>query len=185
MCMISKNKKYRKSNILLIGLTAFLLLSCLNASNPVCQSAKELMEKSVDAINNKNTKGYISLIYFDSVLAIWENAARIDDDYKEMASTLKNDQDKVIKSYSRSYNMLIGTLERIHNLDEWHFEIKEFELDTTEYEPGYLVENYIMKLEDNRNNHNQWSLRIYLAKYEDCYYITEPIDPCNLKKGWK
>jgi len=180
--MISKNKKYRNTNVFLFGLTAFLLLSCLNASNQDCQTAKDLMEKSIDGINNKNTKGYISLFDFDSVLEIWENAAKEDDDYKEFVNMLKNDKDRIVKMYSMSYNMVIGTLERIHKLDEWHFKLKEFELDTTEREPNYLIERYIMKLEDDKNNH--WSMKINVSKYNDCYFLTEPIEPNYLSKGW-
>ncbi|PLB19839.1 type 1 periplasmic-binding domain-containing protein [Mariniflexile rhizosphaerae] len=141
------------------------------------------MENSVEAINNKNTEEYISLIEFDSVLKVWKGAGKKDNGYNDMADLLTNNKPQVIKMYSISYNMLIGTLEKIHKLDKWHFELKNFEMESIEEVSSYFFrEKYIMKLEDDKNN--QWTLRVNLTRFNDCYYITEPLELNYLSKGW-
>lgn len=180
--MVIQSKKRGGINVLIFILTSYIFLACSNVPNQTCKTAKDLMESSIEAINNKNTKGYISLFDFESILRIWESAAKKEDGYKEYVSMLKNDNDRIVKMYSMSYNILIGTLEKVHKLDEWHFELKDFVLDNTNQEPDYLIERYIMKLEDDKNN--RWSMKINISKYNDCSFITEPLDVNYLSKGW-
>ncbi|NOU62318.1 hypothetical protein [Marinifilum caeruleilacunae] len=168
--------------VFIISLIVLLLFACTNTSSQTCHTAKELMEKSIEAINNKSSKAYVSLVDFDSVIGILENAAKKDLSYKEDVEMFKSNRNILIKGYSSSYNMLIGSLTRVYKLESWHFELEKYELESTEQEPGFTTENYIMKLKDENNN--KWTMRIYIAKYNGCYYITEPIEANYLSKGW-
>lgn len=161
---------------------AFLFLSCTNFTNIGCKTAKDLMKSSIEAINNENKEEYISLIDVDIISEIFEKSYTDKPDYKEIAEMMKNDKAGFIEMYSVGYNIFIGTLKKIHKIDNIGFELIDFTLEKTEKESGHINERYVMKLKDSNND--KWSLKIYLSKYNECYYITLPVDVNFLKEGW-
>lgn len=172
------NKKVNICSIVFM----FLFLTCANSPSQSCRTAKDLMEASIGAINNEDKKEYISLVDFDIVLEMWKKSAVGNSDYLELVEMLKNDKEEVIEMYSISYDIFIRTLKKTHKFDKIDFELIDFKLDKTEKESGYIIERYDMKINNHRNNH--WSMKINMSKYNDCYYIMEPLDVNNLSKGW-
>lgn len=168
-----------KCNILklFILLGIVLSFSCNAPSSNDCNTAKEMVEKSITAINDRNSKGYVDLIDFDIILEIWKQESEYDSSYQEIVETLQNEKELSINSYSRSYNMLIGTIEKIHKLENWKFTIIESELIETEGGSISTIEKFKVKLKDSFDR--KWAIDIYLTKFNDCYYITEPVDPYN------
>jgi len=179
---MATNKDRVNLSIVLFSLTAFLLSACSNASYKACQSPKDLMKKTITAINDNNTDEYTSLIDFDAALKLAESAEKKDTNYRKMVNMLKYHKYEVTETCSMGYYMLTRTLEKIYKLDKWHFVLKGYELNTTEKISGYLIGKYTMRLEND--NKTKWSLVIYLTKHNNCYFITEPIESNYLRKGW-
>jgi len=158
------------------------IISCKGTKNQKCFTAEDLLTKTISSINKKNTESYMSLIDFDTLLLIWEQAYRKDSSYQDIINLVKYDRKEIVKMYSMGYNIFISTLERMDSVDEWGFKLNEFSKISEEQEPNYLIEKYNLKLLDK--NYSKWSLKIYLSKYNECYYITEPIESNYLTEGW-
>ncbi|AXP80077.1 hypothetical protein CJ739_984 [Mariniflexile rhizosphaerae] len=127
-------------------------------------------------------KEYISLIESNIVLEILKNSSEENPEHKELVEVLKNDKEEFIKMYSIGYNVFIRTLKRIYKLNRIDFKLIDFKLEKTEEESGYIIDRYVVRLEDYKNDH--WSMKINLSKYNNCYYIMEPINVNYLSKGW-
>ena len=179
---MTAGKRRINVGILIFSLTAFLLSACSNASNKTCSSAKGLMKKTINAINDNNTDEYASLVDFDVTLKLAESAEKKDTNYRAVINMLKYHKDEAVETCAMGYYMLIGALEKIYKLDKWHFVLKGYKLNSTEKVSGFLIEKYTMKLENE--NKSKWSLIIYLTKHNNCYFITEPIESSYLSKGW-
>lgn len=163
---------------ILIGLILILSFGCSTSST--CKTQKDIIIETIDAINKRNTKYYIALFDFDKISKIWQEASEIDQDYKEFLTAFQNENEKIIKAYSSSYNMVIGKIEKIYNIKNYHFDIVDYKLLESQKETNYSSEKFRVRLTDNNNNY--WNLDIYISKYEDCYLLTEPIEMNYLEK---
>lgn len=158
---------------ILIGLLLILSVSCSSKSS--CKSEKDIIDETIEAINNRNTNAYIAQFDFIKISEIWKEAG-----YKEFLSVFQNENKEIIKMYSSSYNMVIGKIEKIYNVKDYHFDVVDYSLLETQKETNYTSEKFRIRLTDNYNNN--WNLDIYISKYKDCYLITEPIDMNNLER---
>ncbi|MBU3823193.1 hypothetical protein KO566_14130 [Flavobacteriaceae bacterium XHP0103] len=163
----------------LIILLIFISISCTSKPNKSCKSPESLIAESIKVINSRNTQEYVDLISYEKSLELWEKAKEIDKKYSETYDIISN-KDNMLKGYAMSYNMLIGTIEEIHKLKNWSFDISDFEIVNIEKLPNFTIEKYKVNLLDNKKV--KWSMTVYLSKEKDCYYVTEPIHHTELVK---
>lgn len=152
---------------------------CDLESNSLFKTKDEVISKTIEAINKRNTKKYIALFDFDLILKIWEEIGEVDKD-TDFLDGFKNNYADIIKGVSMSYNMVIGKIEKVYKITDYNFDLIKYELIKIEKAPNHSTEKYKVYIKDNYNN--DWSLDIYIAKYKDCYLIMEPIEYNYLEK---
>jgi len=163
---------------ILIGLVFTLTFGC--SENSSCKTEKDIIIETIDAINQKNTKAYIALFDFDKISEIWQEAGETDQEYKDFLNAFQNKNEEIIKMYSSSYNTVIGKIEKIYNIKNYHFDLVDYKLLETQKETNFISEKFRVRLTDNYNNN--WNLDIFISKYKDSYLITEPIEMNFIEK---
>ncbi len=164
----------------LIGLLFIFSFGCSINKSSTCKTEKDVITETIDAINKRDTKNYISLFNFDQILKMWEDKSKIEQDNKEILDAFQDENPEIIKAYSMSYNMVIGKIEKIYNIKNYHFDIVDYKLLESQKDANYSNEKFRVKLKDNYNN--KWKLDVYISRLNDCYLLTEPIEMNNLEK---
>lgn len=174
-----RNLTIKKS---MIQKLAFLLIFL--TINYSCQSnltnEKELMQNTIHAINQRNTKAYTSLFDFDQIRNFWMEINESNDMSSSLSTIIQSDIGEIEKWYSTSYNMVILKIEKIYNLKNYNFSLEEYELIELQKEPKHVRLKFRTLLKDH--NGDKWNLDLYITHYKNNYFLSEPIEMNYIQK---
>ncbi|MFI1742843.1 hypothetical protein [Thalassobellus sediminis] len=154
--------------------------SCKTIKKTDCLNIDSLIKSTITSINNRNTENYIDNIDFDKIERIWVESGGKDPSKLEILEYIKN-RSNLIEMFSTSYNIMIQTIEKIHKLKDWKFDLESYEQIDKEKDDNLSTLKYNLKLKDNLGN--KWNMIIYIVEHKDCYYSIEPFDANKFTKG--